>query len=142
MTWRIIKNDTKMNFYTGIASIALFNAIQILLKTYCPNITYWQGVKRTSTKIVKRVRGYHKLKNLSLRDEFLMTLMRLRLNLSNEDQADRFGISTGLCSQTFTTWIRIISQVLGNALIVWLPKESIRSNLLACFVLQNYTNCA
>ena len=72
MSWRKIKTDAKMNFYTGIPSIAIFNALFFLLKPYCPNITYWQGAKKTSTKIVKR--SHHKLKKLSHRDEFLMTL--------------------------------------------------------------------
>ena len=59
--------------------------------------------------------------------------MYLRLNLLNEDLADRFGISTGLCSQTYTTWINIIGRVISTALIVWLPRKSIRDSLPNCF---------
>lgn len=142
MTFRKIKTDKKMNFYTGISTIILFDTIFRLLKPYLPNITYWKGSKRTkvSTKVVKHTR-YEKLKKLSQRDEFLLTLMRLRLNLLNEDLADRFGISTLLCSQTFTTWIKIISQVLGTALVVWLPRESIRDNLPNCFNKKGYSKC-
>ena len=55
--------------------------------------------------------------------------MRLRLGLFNEDLADRFGISKGTCSSIFTTWERLLSKLLGNALIVWLPKEAVYSNL-------------
>ena len=55
MTFRKIKTDKKMNFYTGLSTIALFNAIFVLLKPYLPNITYWKGTKWTklSTKVVK-----------------------------------------------------------------------------------------
>ena len=67
--------------------------------------------------------------------------MRLRLNLLNEDLADRIGKSTGLCSQTFTTWIKTISQVLGNALIVWLSRDSIQNNLPHCFNKKGYSKC-
>ena len=142
MTFRKIKTDKKMNFDTGLSTIALFNATFLLLKPYLPNITYWKGTKWTklSTKVVKRTR-YQKLKKLSQRDELILTLMRLRLNLLNEDLADRFGISTGLCSQTFTTWIKIIGQVLGNALIVWLPRDSILNNLPHCFNKKGYSKC-
>jgi len=59
--------------------------------------------------------------------------MRLRLGLFNEDLADRFGISKGTCSSIFTTWERLLSKLLGNALIVWLPKEAVYSNLPKMF---------
>jgi len=59
--------------------------------------------------------------------------MRLRLGLFNEDLADRFGISEGTCSSIFTTWERLLSKLLGNALIVWLPKEAVYSNLPKMF---------
>ena len=56
-----------------------------------------------------------KNKNLSHKDEMLLTLMRLRLAVLNEDLADRFGISPTICSNTFTTWIKLTSKVLGDA---------------------------
>ena len=62
-------------------------------------------------------------------DELLLTLMRLRLGILNEDLDDRFCISPAFCSRTFTTWIRLLSQLLGHALVVWLPREAIRQNL-------------
>ena len=37
-TWRKIKTDAKMNFYTGILTIEMFNVIFILIKPYLPNI--------------------------------------------------------------------------------------------------------
>ena len=39
-TWRKIKTDPKMNFYTGIQTIEMFNVIFILIKPYLPNIVY------------------------------------------------------------------------------------------------------
>ena len=102
MTWRKIKTDRKMNFYTGIATIKLFHAVFLLIKPYLHTIIYWKGCKRTliSSKIRSNTRS-RKLKKICQQDQFLLTLMRIRLNLMNE--ADRFGIATGLCSETFTT---------------------------------------
>ena len=48
--------------------------------------------------------------------------MRLRLGLLNEDLAEIFGVSPTLCSYLFTTWIKLLSKVLG-ALVVWSPKD-------------------
>lgn len=140
-TWRNIKNDKKMNFYTGFCTIAIFNAVFLLLQPYLPKVRYWRGPKRNKSKV--RQRRFQPMKNkiLSHRDEFLLTLMRLRLGLLNEDLADRFGVSPTICSNTFTTWIRIISVILGKALVNWLPREPIRENLPECFKKMNYHKC-
>ena len=39
-TWHKIKTDAKMNFYSGIQTIEMFNVIFILIKPYLPNIVY------------------------------------------------------------------------------------------------------
>ena len=59
--------------------------------------------------------------------------MKLRLGLLNEDLADRFGISPAICSSTFTTWIRLLRILLGDALVKWIPREAIRDNLPKVF---------
>ena len=48
--------------------------------------------------------------------------MKVRLEIFNEDLADTFCISPVLCSQTFTTWIRLLRQLLGHALVVRLSR--------------------
>ena len=58
--------------------------------------------------------------------------MRLRLGLLNEDLADRFGISTTMCSNIFKTWIRFIAQTLGK-LVAWLTKQNIMKNMPKIF---------
>ena len=63
------------------------------------------------------------------RDQFLMVLMWIRLGIFNEDLADRFCFSSCVCSKTFTTWIKMLASVNGNALIFWLPRGLIQSNL-------------
>ena len=50
-------------------------------------------------------------KKLSQRDGFLLTLMRLRLGLLNEDLAQRFEVSPTLGSYIFRTWINLLSKV-------------------------------
>ncbi|XP_065652925.1 uncharacterized protein LOC136080238 [Hydra vulgaris] len=124
-SWRLVNNDKRMNFYIGISSIAIFNVIFGLLKPFLPSIRYWRGPKHSRSK-VKQLKSISKCKLLSHKEEFLMTLMRLRLGLLNEDIADRFDISKALCSNIFTTFIRIIACILGNAIIVWLPSEVIK----------------
>ena len=85
-TWKNIKTDAKMSCYTGILSVALFNTIFTLRKPYIPHITYWwKGAKKNWKEKMPT--------SLNPGDEFLLTLMRLRLGLLNEDVADGFDIS-------------------------------------------------
>ena len=64
------------------------------------------------------------LTSLNPHDEFLLTLMRLRLRLLNEDVADRFDILRAKSSITFATWIKLLSKLLKN-LVAWLRREAI-----------------
>ena len=78
---------------------------------------------------------------MSKKNEFLLMLIKLCLNLLFDDLADRFCVSSTLCSRTFTTWVKIISNVLGKSLIVWLPREVIRNNLPESFLKAGHKKC-
>ena len=55
-TWREIKTNAKMNFYTGIQTIVMFNVIFILIKLHLPITVYWTASAKhrmTLTKINK-----------------------------------------------------------------------------------------
>ena len=96
----------KMNFYTGLSSIKLSEAVYNLLSPYIARLLYWRGTKRIiSSKIRPRTFVQLSQKKLTSKNEFLLILMRLRLGLLNEDLAHRFGISTTICSNIFKTWI-------------------------------------
>ena len=120
----------------------MFNVLFSLLSPYLPKLRYWRGAKRTSTySKVKRKAVTPRSKILTHKDEMLLTLMRIRLGLLNEDLADRFGISPAICSNTFTTWIKVLGKIFGDALVVWLPRESIRDNLPEIFAKTGHGKC-
>ena len=128
-----IKNDAKMNLYTGISSINIFEAIYKMLTSLVPSITYWRGPKKVVSQTVRpKKRTFTRVRKLTPKNELLLTLMRLRLGLLNENLADRFGISVDTCSETFKTWIQFLSLTIGS-LVKWLPKESILENLPKIF---------
>ena len=88
-----------------------------------------EGIKHAKSFSKVRPLRCNTPKKLSQRDEFLLTLIGLRLELLNEDLAERFGVSPTLCSIIFTTWIKLSSEVLGKGLVVWPPKVSIREHV-------------
>ena len=80
-TWRKIKTDAKVKFYTGINTIVLFNKIFRLIQTFLSDLIYWKGPKHAKNCSKVRHRRRNTSKKLSQHDEFLLTLMRLRLGL-------------------------------------------------------------
>jgi len=139
-SWKFIKTDKKMNFYTGLSTIKLFEAVYNLLSPYFPRLCYWRGTKRViSSKVKKEHFVQSNQKNLTPKNEFLLTLMRLRLTVLNEDLADRFGISVTTCSNIFKTWTRFLAQTLGK-LVAWLPKENILDNMPKAFRKAGHSN--
>ena len=121
--WRKIKTDAKMKFYTGINTIVLFNKIFRLIQPFLTDVIYWKGPKHaknfskvrhrrcnTPKKLIQRIEieGRDSFYLYGQRDEFLLTLMRLRLGLLNEDLVEKFGVSPTFCSYIFTAWVKIL----------------------------------
>ena len=71
-------------------------------------------------------------RTLSLQQEFLLTLMKLKLGLINEDLAFRFIVSVGTVSSIFITWVKLMSKELG-VLIIWPSRQQVKKALPLCF---------
>ena len=57
-----IKIDRKMRFYTGIASVVLFNTIFTLIREYIPHTKCWKGPKyamQIQTELEGKKRHHH-----------------------------------------------------------------------------------
>ena len=68
----------------------------------------------------------------SSEQELLLTLMKIRLHLLNEDLTFRFQISNGKVSQIFITWIKLLSKELPG-LVIWPSRHQNRAKLPKCF---------
>ena len=104
-----------MKFYARINTIVLFNKTFRLIQPYLSDKISWKRPKHPKNFNKARHRRCNTPKKMSQYYEFLLTLMRLRLGLLNEDLAERFGVSPTLCSYKYTTWIKLLSKVLGKA---------------------------
>lgn len=101
-------DDNLMRFYTGFISYEVFLAVFEFLGPSVNKLQYW-GTKASQIRKSK----------LDPKNQFFLTLIRLRQNARVKDLAYRFGISTGLVSKYFTTWICFLYQHLKE--VEWMP---------------------
>jgi len=126
-----IASDAKVKHHTGLPNKATFLSLFHLLKPRAERMRYWHGHKRFhSMSIVRRFRRTPKKSGptriLSCKDEFTLTLMKLRLGLTNGFLSHIFGLSSGCCSSIINTWIKFLAHEL-KCLVFWPSKEQIRT---------------
>lgn len=86
---QIQENDQLVRFYTGFVSYFIFITFFEFLGPAVNNLNYW------GTKQKDGSRQRHRYHKLDPKNQFFLTLVKLRLNLKVRDLAFRFGISTG-----------------------------------------------
>jgi len=104
-------NEKLLRFYTGLSSFTVLMAVFNLVSAAIPE-------SPTS--------------RLSKFQAFVLTLMKLRLNVSNYDLGFRFGISASTVSRVFSKWIEAMDVRL-SFLITWPDRENIRKTMPFCF---------
>ncbi|KAK3092726.1 hypothetical protein FSP39_006615 [Pinctada imbricata] len=115
------------------------NALAKALHPKANRVKYWRGptfqCNRLRHKVFRKQRNH---RNLSMKEEILITLMKIRLCLLDEDLANRFDISVSNVSRIFTTWVKILGRFLEE-FVFNPPKEVVRSNLPPKFKTQQYS---
>ena len=64
--------------------------------------------------------------------EFVLTLIKLRLNLPFQDLAYRFGLSVTMVSRIFSKWLTIMDARL-KSLIMWPDCDNLWKTVPQCF---------
>ena len=131
----LAKEEKLFTYFTGFNSYVDFmNVLKFLLPNLDQkNLIYWgseagkssvidieklfdegetegenDGFEREST--MTRLSAY----KLSVEDEFLMLLMKLRMGLSNIDLAERFCVSESTVNNINLTWVNFVYTVIGS----------------------------
>ncbi|XP_022111667.1 uncharacterized protein LOC110990892 [Acanthaster planci] len=130
----ICHSDELVKVYTGLPNYALFQWLFEEVKHHASNMQYYKGkVSQTDKKYQKNnLEKPGPKRSLALENEFLMTLMKLRLNLREEDLAFRFGVSQSTVSQVISTWVPFLDKEL-QPLIYWPSEEEILKYYPQCF---------
>ncbi|XP_068507646.1 uncharacterized protein [Syngnathus scovelli] len=106
-----LRNDAeKVKFYTGLPNFFVLETVMLLL---APHMDAIRNAK------------------LSKFQQLLLTLMRLRLDLRNQDLAYRFGIKVGTVVRTVHHVVNIMSSTLVPTAVFWPSRAELRKNLPA-----------
>ena len=100
MEFHHITRDYDVRFFTGLTSSVTFKSLYDLIFRKANAMSYWQGLKRTGKRSHSEILSEYGLelektgpsRKLSLEQELLMTLMKLRLGLLTDDLAFRFDV--------------------------------------------------
>ncbi|PWA15596.1 hypothetical protein CCH79_00018474 [Gambusia affinis] len=103
------RNDAeKVKFYTGLPNYFVLETVMWLLAPHM------DGMKNTK---------------LSKFQQLLLTLMRLRLDLRNQDLGYRFGVKVGTVAKTVHRMVNIMSSTLVPTAVFWPSRAELRKNL-------------
>ena len=106
------KDNKLLSFYTGFECFSILIAI-------------FEFVQKGSTTKRK-----YKLPDF---ESFLLTIMKLRLNLYQFNLPFRFGISQSTVSRVFKRWIFHMHSRIGRALVRWPNRTAIQHTMPYCF---------
>lgn len=121
LTEASFRNDPeKVRFYTGLPNYFVFETVMMLL------VPHMKGDKNAK---------------LSKFQQLLLTLMRLRLDLRNQDLAYRFGITVATVTRTVHRIINIMFTTLVPTAVFWPSRVELRKNLPAA-LRSSYPDCA
>ena len=123
---KLLNTDKKIKTFLGLPNKAAFEVLFKLLKKKAPKIKYWQGPKKYSSQNSRNFSSTPKKSGprrlLSVKDELILTLMKLRLGSLNADLAVRFQISETTVSKVINSWFRFLAKEL-KCLIYNLSKD-------------------
>ncbi|KAM4730879.1 uncharacterized protein FYW61_009070 [Anableps anableps] len=115
------RNDAeKVKFYTGLPNYFVLETVMWLL---APHMDGMKNMK------------------LSKFQQLLLTLMRLRLDLRNQDLGYRFGVKVGTVARTVHRMVNIMSSTLVPTAVFWPSRAELRKNLPAA-LRASHPDCA
>ncbi len=115
-----LENDeTKTLYYTGLGS---FNLLTAIFNALSPGLQEDPRYK------------------ISLKEQFILTLMKLRLNLGNRDLGYRFGVAKSTVGCYIEKIITVMHVRLTPALLLWPDKEALMETMPLSFRV-HYPKC-
>lgn len=109
---RLLVNDSKVKFYTGIPTKSAFNAVYNAIQPSFKNVRYWKGPSYHCTTLKhKKNQKNRACRKLNPKEEMLLTFMKIRHGLLDEHLADRFHDISIICVKIFHNMREIVEKV-------------------------------
>ena len=123
------ENDKSCFQFTGVPSVSLLKRIFSWLKPATKKLKLWNGKKKlcNTGKF-----GGRKRKALSLYEEYILTLVRIRRGYDVVILAYQFGVTTSQVVRVVTSWINFLAKCF-KPLIKWPTTETVKGNLPSTF---------
>lgn len=120
---KVTKSDLSIRKFTGIPNLELFNKMKDTAVNFDQNIRYWSC---SESELNNQNQGQKRgpARKLSKYDEFILTLVRLRLALPVFVMSELFGVSSSRVSSIFTTWMFCLYYLFKDC-IAWPSRERI-----------------
>ena len=132
LTLAQVTREHDVKKYTGL-SVESFKLLFDDVKGKAAVMHYWRGSKGTGDTSKPKIN--RQMRALTLEQEFLLTMMKLRLGLFLFDLAFQFNIALSVSSSVFTTWVKFLSKEL-KWMIMWPDRVDCHRNLPDMF--RNY----
>ena len=133
-----LKSDDLIALHTGLPSQRLFQFVFESVRPTAEHMKYWKG---NSSSLDMETRGEpnseHKQKRgpprrLSKENELLLTLMKMKLNLTEDYLAFLFSVSVSLVSNILSSWIPLLAHEL-ESFLYWPSREEVKLCFPKCF---------
>ena len=106
----IQRSEKLCSFYTGFPNYGTFKALFDYLKDAAVTKRNWRGGETANKSHFSD--GFQRKpgpnSKLTLEEEFLIVMIRLKVGLFQKDLALRFGLSEATISRVFTSWINLM----------------------------------
>ena len=123
----VTKDNKNCRFWTGIHTLSLMNFLFEYVLPGAEQMTLWMGKKRSKTPSSKPRRRL-----LSLFEEYLLVLVRIRRGFDTEEMGTLFGITQSHVTHIFITWVNLLYKCC-LPLLKWPTSDVIRHNMPQSF---------
>jgi len=137
LTFAQITRENDASQFTGLSCIK-FELLFTYLKEKASTMHYWKG-PADARKDTSKPRCDYKQRALTLEQEFLLCLMKVKMGLFLFDLAFRFAVSESTASSVFTTWVKLMAKELKW--MISFPDRSVIVRNLPSMFRRYYPKC-
>ena len=131
LAFAILSRNHDVSMFTGLPSASAFECIFSFSQKKASIMHYWKGAK-DARKETSNPRVNTHQRALTLGQEFLLCMMKLKVGLFLFDLAFRFDVLESMASSLFTTWVKLMAKEL-DWVISWPDRRIIQRNLPSMF---------